>query len=357
MVGASRTDGGAHAHGQVVHFDVYGVRDNLEEDTLYYNSFLPPDVRVLGMSYADPGFDCHFSSCGKTYTYRLSAGLPDPLQARYRWDVYERWCTRSRGKPGRLSDVALDVGLMQRAAEGLLGRHDFTTFADAKRPAGLGSAKRKNPKLAEKGIKPERTAAKNTRILTHLTLSESVSSVTGGQEVTMTVTGNGFLYRMVRMLAAGLVEVGHRRITPAGLAEALAAADRSALPIEAAPPHGLVLSRVHFAGDAGFEARVRAVAEAVRARGGPEAEAEAGAIERELGQTQGQRAAALMRAAAAARKAARAQGEGGAEGGERGVEGGDGEVVEAGAGAGVEEGEEELGAVDYSKLRDRDDDQ
>ncbi|GFR40308.1 hypothetical protein Agub_g842, partial [Astrephomene gubernaculifera] len=78
MVGASRTDGGAHAYGQVVHFDVYGDRDELESDTLYYNSFLPNDVRVIGLSYAEDGFDSHFSSVGKTYLYKLAGGLPDP---------------------------------------------------------------------------------------------------------------------------------------------------------------------------------------------------------------------------------------------------------------------------------------
>ncbi|EFJ40260.1 tRNA pseudouridine synthase mitochondrial precursor, partial [Volvox carteri f. nagariensis] len=135
MVGASRTDGGAHAYGQVVHFDVYGTRDSLESDALYYNSFLPPDVRVLGLSYAEDGFDSHFSSCGKTYLYKFAAGLPDPLQSKYRWWVYDRWCERSRGKPGKLSDVELDVGLMQQAADMLLGRHDFSAFMDNKRPA------------------------------------------------------------------------------------------------------------------------------------------------------------------------------------------------------------------------------
>ena len=55
MVGASRTDGGAHAYGQVVHFDVYGSRDNLQADALYYNSFLTPDVRVTSLEYAPEG--------------------------------------------------------------------------------------------------------------------------------------------------------------------------------------------------------------------------------------------------------------------------------------------------------------
>ncbi|KXZ49697.1 hypothetical protein GPECTOR_20g554 [Gonium pectorale] len=420
MVGASRTDGGAHAHGQVVHFDVYGDRDNLESDALYYNSFLPPDVRVLGLSYAEDGFDSHFSSCGKTYTYKFAAGLPDPLQAgtkggkgrgreargsRYAWWVYDRWCERSRGKPGRLSDVSLDVGAMAEAAEGLLGRHDFSAFMDSKRPAG--------------------------RILTHLRLRESVSPVSGGQEVVMEVTGNGFLYRMVRMLAAGLVEVGHRRLSPAGLAQLLARADRSALP-EAAPPHGLYLSAVHYPGDPVWESRIQDLAARIRAGSGPAArsgagygagggggggsgvvlggrgisegvgdgkgqievgpggvsrftlpaeavaeaavaevaaggpEDEAAVLVRELRQSQGQKAAALMRAAAAARRSSAAAagedgGGGGSDGDGGGTVAGPGLAEEGGGGAAAAGwGEEEAGdfaAIDFSTLRDRDEDQ
>ncbi|KAG2429559.1 hypothetical protein HXX76_010794 [Chlamydomonas incerta] len=377
MVGSSRTDGGAHAYGQVVHFDVYGERDSLESDTLYYNSFLPDDVRVLELSYAEEGFDSHFSACGKTYIYKFSAGLPDPLQAKYRWWVYDRWCERSRGKPSKLSDIRLDVGAMAEAGQLLLGRHDFSAFMDAKRPAGLGSAKRKNPKLAERGIKPERTSAKNTRILSHLSISEGVSALSGGQEVTMEVTGNGFLYRMVRMLAAGLVEVGHGRITPQGLRKLLERGDRSALP-EAAPPTGLVLAAVHYPGDAVFESRIQAVADRIRlsgtvpgsgsgqavgapgaeavasssddASGAAGAEAEAAEVAAELRQTQGQKAAALMRAAAAARRAAAPDAAGGTAAG--GLVGGSGEAGEEGlAVVGAD------GRVDYSKLKDRDDDQ
>ncbi|KAG2438287.1 hypothetical protein HYH02_010985 [Chlamydomonas schloesseri] len=364
MVGSSRTDGGAHAYGQVVHFDVYGERDSLESDCLYYNSFLPPDVRVLDLSYAEEGFDSHFSACGKSYVYKFSAGLPDPLQAKYRWWVYDRWCERSRGKPSKLSDIRLDVGAMSEAGRLLLGRHDFSAFMDAKRPAGLGSAKRKNPKLAEKGIKPERTSAKNTRILCHLTVTEGVSALSGGQEVTMEVTGNGFLYRMVRMLAAGLVEVGHGRISPQGLYKLLEKGDRAALP-EAAPPTGLYLAAVHYPGDAVLESRIQALADRIRSGSGATpgsgqhvdaaAEAEAEAVAAELRQTQGQKAAALMRAAAVARRAAAADAAAGSAVAAAGEDGGSGEAGEEGLLGLALEGPD--GRVDYSKLKDRDDDQ
>jgi len=245
MVGASRTDGGAHAYGQVVHFDIAGSRDSLETDQMFFNSFLPADVKVLSMEYAQTGFDSHFSSLGKTYEYRITSGTPDPTRMKHAWWPYDRWCERSRGKPLSAGDMRLDVGAMREAAQALLGTHDFSAFMDARRPAGLGSLKRKKPHLALKGIKPVRTAAKNTRALGECSVVEAVNPITGSQEVTITVTGDGFLYRMVRMIAAALVEVGHRRISAEKLRSILEAADRKALP-EAAPPHGLYLMRVWY---------------------------------------------------------------------------------------------------------------
>ncbi|GIL44170.1 hypothetical protein Vafri_1700 [Volvox africanus] len=153
----------------------------------------------------------------------------------------------------------------------------------------------------------------------------------------MEVTGNGFLYRMVRMLAAGLVEVGHRRLTPAGLRELLQRADRSALP-EAAPPHGLYLARVHYSGDTVFESRIQSLAQRMRESAGSRLsetcesaalttetaspwlseqqgkgqlatggqviafDDEAEEVVRELRLTQGQKAAVLMRSAAIERQ-------------------------------------------------------
>lgn len=162
-----------------------------------------------------------------------------------------------------------------------------------------------------------------------------------------------------------------------GLLKLLEKGDRSALP-EAAPPTGLYLASVHYAGDAVFESRIQAVTDRIRlqagsgsfgfgsrpaagaaaagdgasssgalAAAGAEAEAEAVEVAAELRQTQGQKAAALMRAAAAARRAAAADAGGGGEGGA-------GEAGEEGLGLALVGTD---GRVDYSKLKDRDDDQ
>ncbi|PNH02099.1 tRNA pseudouridine synthase A, partial [Tetrabaena socialis] len=224
-----------------------------------------------------------------------------------------------------------------------------------------------------------------------------MSPVGGGQEVTMQVTGNGFLYRMVRMLAAGLVEVGHRRLSPQGLQQLLEGADRTALP-EAAPPHGLYLQAVHYKGDPDFESRAQALGQRIRAGNagrahGPaaagagaagtagtggvavaEADVQAGALEaeaesvvQELQQSQGQKAAVAMKAAAIARRRSSSGSSGGEGGGDDagtggGREGGGDEVAGVAGAAGSGGGDEgdagaedaDLGvAVDFAALREQ----
>eukprot|EP00879_Flechtneria_rotunda_P027255 GHRR01029181.1.p2 GENE.GHRR01029181.1~~GHRR01029181.1.p2 ORF type:complete len:206 (+),score=87.95 GHRR01029181.1:964-1581(+) len=162
--------------------------------------------------------------------------------------MHDRWCEGSRGKPQSPADLHLEVDAMQEAAEHLLGLHDFSTFMDNKRPAGLGALKRKKPKLAAAGIKPVRTAEKNIRLLwqASVQLDQNTASDVGWRHLQIHLAGNGFLYRMVRLIAAGLVEVGHGRISPRRFKQLLAAGDRSLLPIEAAPPQGLYLQKVLY---------------------------------------------------------------------------------------------------------------
>ncbi|MEW5308600.1 MAG: hypothetical protein WDW38_000545 [Sanguina aurantia] len=319
MVGASRTDAGAHAYGQVVHFDIFGDRDSLETDALYFNSFLPQDVKVDSLRYAPQGFDAHFSSVGKTYLFKIGAGIADPTQAKHRWWVYERWCTQSRGKPNSFKDIALDIGAMREAAGLLVGEHDFTAFMDAKRASGMGGDKRKKVKMSEREQPVARAPSKNIRILSDIRIVEEENQFTSGQHIQLEITGNGFLYRMVRMLAAALVEVGHHRMTPGKLQQALQQGDRALLP-EAAPPHGLYLRRVWFPEDEGFADRCVAVPH----------------LWRKLAVSQGAKAAAGMRHVGAG------DGSGGLQNGDGG--GADGGVMEGG-GVGHEIGDAGEGYV------------
>jgi len=143
---------------------------------------------------------------------------------------------------------------MREAAQLLVGRHDFSAFADKKRPAGLGNQKRKRPGLSAAELGPvrgpgaPRSARHNIRVLAEARVYTSDAELARGQHVTVQLTGSGFLYRMVRMIAVALVEVGHHRLTPAQLQQLMLAGNRGALP-QAAPPQGLTLDRVYYAED------------------------------------------------------------------------------------------------------------
>jgi len=118
--------------------DVVGSPESIQPPSLvmYLNGVLPDDVKVLDVQVAPPGFDSHGSGKGKAYHYKISSGLPDPLEANQRWWVYSRWCDQSRGKPQSPEQLLLDVPAMQEAAAMLLGTHDFSAFMDNRRPSG-----------------------------------------------------------------------------------------------------------------------------------------------------------------------------------------------------------------------------
>lgn len=201
VTAAGRTDTGVHATGQVVHLDlerdwpVRTVRDAI-------NDHLRPDpVSVIEAEVAAPDFHARFSATGRRYLYRILDRRSPPALDRGRV-----WWVR---KP-------LDVEAMAEAATALLGRHDFTTFRDAQCQAAS----------------PLRT----------LDLAEVRRE---GAEVRLEFFARSFLHRQVRSMTGTLAEVGLGRWSPADVAAALAAADRSACgPV--APPEGLYLTEVAY---------------------------------------------------------------------------------------------------------------
>ncbi|MGH7390477.1 MAG: tRNA pseudouridine(38-40) synthase TruA, partial [Candidatus Rokuibacteriota bacterium] len=115
VTGASRTDAGVHALGQVVSLATEGA---LPAPAVMgaLNAALPPDIRVRGAAEAPPGFDARRAAAGKRYAYLIdNAPVPDPLLRRYAWHV---------ARP-------LDVAAMREAAQTLRGRHDFGAFCAA----------------------------------------------------------------------------------------------------------------------------------------------------------------------------------------------------------------------------------
>ncbi|GIW72890.1 MAG: tRNA pseudouridine synthase A [Planctomycetota bacterium] len=199
LQGASRTDAGVHARGQVASLR---TRSRLPCERLLGALWaaLPPDLAVCDLVEAPPDFDARFSARAKHYRYRILCGrAPDPLERRTSWHV--------RG--------ALDVERLRQAAALLVGTHDFRGFARAsdRRPS--------------------------VRTLYRFAVEEH------GRIIVLDVEGDGFLYTMVRAMAGTLVEVGLGRRPVECVREVLARRQR-ALAGPTAPPHGLCLERVFY---------------------------------------------------------------------------------------------------------------
>jgi tRNA pseudouridine38-40 synthase len=199
-IGASRTDAGVHARGQVVHLE---PSPPLPARALVHgtNHRLPADVRVLAAHLVPAGFHARRSALAKEYSYRLSrAAVLSPLDAPF----------AVRVRPG------LDLDRMASATARLPGRHDFSAFA-------LAGGAHGQP------VREIFAAGWEER----------------GQELLFRITGSGFLRGMVRSLVGTLVEVGRGRRTPAEFAALLAGGDRAAAGATA-PAHGLVLEKVFY---------------------------------------------------------------------------------------------------------------
>ena len=205
VTGASRTDAGVHARGQVACFQterpipVHGVRRGL-------NSMLPPEIAVADAAEVPADFHPRFSATGKHYRYLVWT----------RAERSPRWRDRAWHHPGAL---ALDA--MRQAAAHLLGEHDFGAF----RAAGC-------------------TARHAVRRLDAIDLGERPDDP---GLVVVDVRGNAFLRNMVRILVGTLVEVGAGRRPAGQVAEILGSRDRTRAGITA-PPGGLELIAVSYDG-------------------------------------------------------------------------------------------------------------
>lgn len=202
--GSSRTDTGVHALGLVAHVDVPADEYRIppEKMVLALNAHLPEDVRVRRATRATAGFHARFLAAGKEYRYRIWNGpAMNPLLRAFAWHV---------PRP-------LDLAAMRKAAAAFVGKHDFASFTT-------------NPGYA-------RTSTVRTVFRCRVSAR--------AEEVTVTIRGDGFLYRMCRCLAGTLVQVGLGRIAPGDIPSILARRDRRIAGMTA-PPHGLVLQRVFY---------------------------------------------------------------------------------------------------------------
>ena len=200
VIGASRTDSGVHALGNVAVFDT-DTRIPPEKISYALNARLPKDIVIQDSEEVPPDFHPRRTDCVKTYEYRiLNTRFPVPTMRLYAHYVY---------KP-------LDVEKMQAAAAFLVGEHDFASFCSA-------------------GSQVKETV----RTIYRLDLNRE------GNMVSFQVEGNGFLYNMVRIIAGTLIEVGIGSYPPERVREMLEAKDRIRCGPKA-PACGLTLVGIRY---------------------------------------------------------------------------------------------------------------
>ncbi len=200
VIGASRTDAGAHAEGQVANFH---TASPLPPDAILeaFGRYLPADIVVSGVEEAEPRFHARYLARSKLYVYRVcNRPVPDVLRRSFALHV----------------PSPLDIEAMRRAGALLTGEHDFVGFSSLK-------------------------AGKRSTVRTLF----SFAIVERDGRIDVLFEGDGFLYNMIRIIMGTLLEVGAGARPADDVARALASRSRAdAGPT--APAHGLCLLEVRY---------------------------------------------------------------------------------------------------------------
>ncbi len=200
VAGSGRTDAGVHARRQICSFradTAMSCGEILDAMRLY----LPEDIGALALTEAPPRFHARLSCTGKTYVYRIwNSAEPNVFERKYMYAYPE----------------ALDTQAMETAAALLCGEHDFTSFTSNKRM-------KKSAVRRLDSIRLERL----------------------GNELRITLSGNGFLYNMARIIVGTLIEVGSGRRLAEDIPATLDARDRTTAGFTA-PAQGLILWDVRY---------------------------------------------------------------------------------------------------------------
>ena len=205
--GSGRTDAGVHALGQTAHFDPpASCRMTAESWLRALNANLPSAVRILCCQEAPDGFHARFSATGKTYEYRIDTSqVFSPLEVGLAWHVPQK----------------IDRKALEAARDLLSGRHDFAAFC-----AFRGDAEEREPGYAVRTI-------------------HRIDTQWLAQRLVLTFKGEGFLYKMVRMLTGSILRVGLGRDSLEWLLDLRNHAKGRKTPY-AAPADGLYLLQVHY---------------------------------------------------------------------------------------------------------------
>ncbi len=198
--GCGRTDAGVHAKAFVLNFF---SETAIPAEKLPYalNTHLPEDIICFQAEDVPPDFDAKASAKKKRYTYYIqNSSFPDVFQQGRAWHY----------------KYPLDLAAMQKAATAFLGTHDFIGFASA-----------------------------GFTVKTTIRTIYSLDVEKNGDLISINITGNGFLYNMVRIIAGTLVFVGSGKIDPADMPDIILSGNREMAGITA-PAHGLFLSEVYY---------------------------------------------------------------------------------------------------------------
>ncbi len=204
IMGASRTDAGVHALGNVGAFDT-ASRIPAANFPQALNHYLPEDIRVMAAEEVPERFHPRFTPHRKCYEYHIDPGrVPNPLRLRYCYNY----------------SFPLALAEMQRAADLLTGVHDFRSF-----------------------VNPDSQVFQHGGDAVREIYEIKVKEQNG--EIIISVSGNGFLYHMIRILAGTLLLVGRGKLAADAMPEILAARDRRAAG-PTAPAKGLCLCALEY---------------------------------------------------------------------------------------------------------------
>ncbi len=200
VTGSGRTDAGVHAKGQVAHFD---TNCSIPPEKIFkaLNVHLPSDIRVLSSQEAKEDFHACLNAKTKTYKYSLyKAEVENPLKERYAVKI----------------DGEMDVEKMKEASLSFVGEHDFKAFC-----------------------------ASGSSVKTTVRTIYDINIDQLGQDLTITIKGNGFLYNMVRIMVGALIAVGKGETQKADIEKMLLTGKRH-FNVKTLPSKALCLEKVEY---------------------------------------------------------------------------------------------------------------
>lgn len=200
VTGTSRTDAGVHARAFTCHLD---CEDSIPKEAFLrgLNSVLPNDIAVLDCKEVAGDFHARYNAKGKTYCYHIyNSNKKDPFKMRYAWQI----------------ERPLSVEKMNEFAKSMIGEHDFYAFSSS-----------------------GRSVDNTVRTIRDCSVTKK------GDDIILTVTADGFLYNMVRIIAGTAVAVSDGKVAVDDIPDILQKRERERLGITA-PPQGLFLEKVHY---------------------------------------------------------------------------------------------------------------